>query len=154
MKNLSKFLFAFGLILWGLNAAKAQTSLKDDKAMKAAEVKNLVNNKDYVFEATRTKGAKPLAYHKYDVAIAKDTLVANLPGSKAPLKIASTDFAYNAMKGRKGNWDIIIKPKAGVTSDVKQIKMDVTPQGHASLRVTTYKRGPLALDGYIKQEDY
>ena len=45
-------------------------------------------------------------------------------------------------------------PKAGVTSDVKEIKMKVTPQGHASLRVETAHHGPLEMFGYIKQEDY
>jgi hypothetical protein len=156
MKNLSKLILVFALILWGINTVKAQTSLKDDKAMKAAEVKDLVNNKDFVFEATYTKGEKPLSYHKYDVAIAKDTLIANLPGSaKGPVKITSTNFAYNAMKDKRGNWDIVIEPKAGLTSDVKKIKLDITPQGHASLRViTSGHHGPLALDGYIKQEDY
>jgi hypothetical protein len=155
MKNLSKLILAFGLILWGLSTAKAQTSLKDDKARKATEVKGLVNSKDFVFEATKEdmrKGGMPLNYHKYDVAVAKDTLVANLPGSSRPLKIATTNYTYSEMKGKKG-YDIIIKPKAGLTSDVKQIKMEVSPQGHASLRVST-NHGPLELDGYIKQEDY
>jgi hypothetical protein len=158
MKNLSKFLIVFTLIFWGLNTVKAQSSLKDDKAEKAKEVRGFVKQKDFVFEATRAdlrKGEKPLNYHAYDVAVSKDTLVANLPGSaKGPIKIASTDYAYNAVKGKNGDWDIFIKPKAGLTSDVKQIRMEVTPQGHASMRVITANRGPLELNGYIKQEDY
>jgi hypothetical protein len=158
MKNLSKFLMVFTLIFWGLNTVKAQSSLKDDKAEKAKEVRGFVKGKDFVFEATQAdlrKGEKPLNYHAYDVAVSKDTLVANLPGSgKGPLKIASTDYAYNAVKGKNGDWDIFIKPKAGLTSDVKQIRMEVTPQGHASMRVITATRGPLELNGYIKQEDY
>ena len=158
MKNLSRFIMVFTLIFLGLNTVNAQTSLKDDKAAKATEVKKFINNKDFVFEATQAdlrKGEKPLNYHAYDVAVTKDTLVANLPGSgKGPLKIASTDYAYSAMKGKNGDWDIFIKPKAGLTSDVKQIKMEVTPQGHASMRVITANRGPLELNGYIKQEDY
>jgi len=153
MKTLSKLLFVFSLVFCALNMAKAQSSLQDDKVQKASEVKKLVNSKDYVFEATAAKGQK-LGYHKYDVAIAKDTLVANLPGMSAPMKVASTDYTYSKMENGKGGYNITIKPKAGLTSDVKQIKIDVTPQGHASLRVTTSGRGPLALDGYIKQEDY
>src|SRR5258708_4174597 len=155
MKNLSKLIIVFALIAWGASTARAQTSLKDDKARKAAEVKSQINSKDFVFEATKEdtrKAGMPLTYHKYDVAIAKDTLVANLPGSKAPLKISTTDYTFSEMRGKHG-YDIIIKPKAGVTSDVKQIKMQVTPQGSALLRVTT-QHGPLELNGYIKQEDY
>jgi len=152
MKNLSKLLLVLTLGIWGLNTAKAQSALKADKAEKATEVKNLVNNKDFVFEATNTKGKTPLTYHKYNVAISKDTLVANLPGNKGPLKISSTDYAYSEWRSKAG-YEITIKPKAGVTSDVKQIRMEVTPQGHASVRVNS-GHGPLSLNGYIKQEDY
>jgi hypothetical protein len=158
MKTLSKLILVFALIFWGLNTARAQTSLRDDKAMKATELKSQIDNKDFVFEATKEgmrKGGMPLQYHKYDVAIAKDTLVANLPGStNGPLKISSRDYVYSEMQGKHG-YNIIIRPKAGVTSDVKQIKMQVTTQGHASVRITTAnRRGPLEFDGYIKQEDY
>ena len=152
MKNLSKLLLVLALGIWGLNTAKAQGSLKADKAERATEVKNLVNSKDYVFEATKTKSDKSLGYHKYDVAISKDTLIANLPGSKRPLKIATTDYAYSEWKGKSG-YEILIKPKAGITGEVKQIKMEVSPQGHASLYVSG-NHGPLSLSGYVKQEDY
>jgi hypothetical protein len=158
MKNLSKLLFAFALV-WGINAVKAQTSLKDDKAKKATEVSGLVNSKNYVFEANQgnpaQKGTVPADYHKYNVAISKDTLIAYLPGhGTSPVKITTTNFAYNAMEGKKGNWDIVIKPKSGITSDVKELKLNVSPTGHASLYVKTASRGPLSFDGYIKQEEY
>jgi hypothetical protein len=156
MKSVSKLSLVFALILWGLNTVMAQTSLQDDKAMKAKEVKSQINNKDFVFEATHAdlkKGAEHLKYHKYDVAIEKDTLIANLPGmGRGPLKIATTDYSYNEWKGKRG-YEIVIKPKAGITSSVKQIRMEVTPQGHASVQVTS-RRGPLDLSGYVKQEDY
>ena len=148
MKNLSKLLLVFALGIWGLNTAKAQSSLKTDKAEKAAEIKKLVNNKDYVFEATNAKGAKSMGY----VAISKDTLIANLPESKRPLKISTTDYAYSEWRGKSG-YEIVIKPKAGITGDVKQIRMEVTPQGHASVLVKS-SHGPLSLNGYVKQEDY
>jgi hypothetical protein len=152
MKSLSKLLLAFGLLIGGLNAVKAQSSLKDDKADKATEVKSLVNSKDFVFEATK-KGAMPLSYHKYDVAVSKDTLIAYLPGHAAPLKFNCTNFAYNVMDGKGGSMDVVIKPDAKM-ADVKQIKMDISPQGHAMLRVVRTNGGPLTFDGYIKQEDY
>jgi hypothetical protein len=149
MKSLSKLFLAFILLL-GLNVAKAQTSLKDDKAQKATEVKGLINNKDYVFEA---KGDNALNHRKY-VAISKDTLIADLPGySKGgPIKFATTHFAYNEWRSKKGSWDIVIKPKTNM-SDVKELKLDIMPSGHASLRVIG-GHGPLTIDGYIKQEDY
>ncbi len=154
MENLSKLFFVSALVFWGLNTAKAQSSLKDDRAMKAIEVKDLVKNKDIVFEATRTKGEMPLKYHKYDVAVSKDTLVAYLPKKSGGVeKFDCTSFAYNAMRGKNGGWDIVIKPNTNM-SDVKQLKLDVTREGHASLHVIRNNGGPLSLDGYIKQEDY
>jgi len=148
MKNLSRLLLVFALGIWGLNTAKAQSSMQDDKADKATEVKQLVNNKDYVFEATNANGAKTMGY----VAISKDTLIANLPESKRPLKISTANYAYSEWRGKTG-YEILIKPKAGITGKVKQIRMEVTPQGHASVLVKS-NHGPLSLNGYIKQEDY
>jgi len=152
MKNASKFLFVLALFLLGLNTVKAQQSSKDDKQMKATEVKNLVNSKDFVFEATN-KGKMPLNYHKYDVAIAKDTLVANLPGHTGPVKFDCTKFDFDVVKGKNGVMDVIIKPNTNM-ADVKRIKMEITPQGHASVFVSRRNGGPLSLAGYIKQEDY
>jgi hypothetical protein len=156
MKTLSKLCLVFVLIFAGLSTVRAQNSLKNDKAMKADEVKGFVNGQNYVFEATHTdskKGDMPLKYHKYDVAISKDTLIAYLPGKNGPVKFDCTNFAYNAMRGKSGSWDVVIKPKTNM-SDVKQLKLDISPQGHASLRVIRNNHGPLELDGYIKQEDY
>ncbi|HEY2580464.1 MAG TPA: DUF4251 domain-containing protein [Mucilaginibacter sp.] len=157
MKSLSKLFFVFTLVLWGLNTAKAQSSLKNDKASKAAEVKDLVNNKDIVFEATTAsseKGNQPLNYHRYHVAVAKDTLVATLPGPNGDVvKFDCTKFAYNAVKGKNGTWDITIKPETKM-GDIKELKLAVAPQGNASLHVVRSHGGPLSLDGYIKQEDY
>jgi hypothetical protein len=55
MKNLSKLIVVFAFIFCGVNATRAQTSLKDDRAMKAKEVKSQINSKDFVFEATRRR---------------------------------------------------------------------------------------------------
>jgi len=151
MKSLSKVLLAFALLVWGLSSVKAQSSPQDDKETKATEVKGLVNNKTFVFEAEK-KGNQPLGYHVYSVAVSKDTLIAYLPGQSGPLKFNSTNFGFNVIDTKDGGMDIIIKP--GPATDVKQIKMNITSQGTASLYMTRRNAGPLSLDGYIKQEDY
>jgi hypothetical protein len=157
MKTLGKLILVSALLLWGVNTVRAQGSIKDDKAKKAAEVKKLVNSKDYVFEATHEnpqKGEKPLKYHRYDVAFAKDTLIADLPGyANGPVKFDCTKYAYSAVKGKNGAWDITVKPKTNM-SDVKQLKLDVYPNGYASLKVVSRDHGPLSFDGYVKQEEY
>jgi hypothetical protein len=149
MKSLGKLFLAAGLVVTGLCTAKAQTSLKDDKADKAAEVQRLIQNKDYVFEATK-EGKMPTGYHKVDIAVDKDTLLAFLPGH---MKFDTRDYAYSTWQGKNGNWEVMLKPKTGM-SDVKKIKMDISSQGMAMVEVDRSHGGPLSLKGYIKQEDY
>jgi len=152
MKSISKLFFVLIAVFAGLNTVKAQTSLKDDKADKAAEVKGFVQSKDYVFEAT-TKGSMPLGYHKFGVAIDRDTLIATLPGSSGKVKFDCTKYGYSEWRGKNGDWNVVIKPNTQM-ADVKQIKMEITPQGHAMVEVKRSHGGPLDLNGYVKQEDY
>jgi Domain of unknown function (DUF4251) len=156
MKTLSKLLLVSALGIWGLNTASAQTAPKYDRALKRIEVSNLVDNKDYVFEANNVdtkKGAMPLKYHKFDVALSKDTLVACLPTKSGNnLELSSTSYTYNEWKNKAGDRIVVIDPAAN-SANIKEIRMDITPTGHTSVSVRT-AHGPLALDGYIKQEDY
>src|ERR1700753_1532384 len=128
MKTLSKLLFALGFTVFGITAVNAQTALTTDRNKKASEVKRLVNNKDYVFEATQSdmkKGDMSLKYHKYDVALDKDTLVANLPGKNGPVKFDCTNYTYNSWRGKNGSWNVVIKPQSNMT-DIRQIRMDIS----------------------------
>lgn len=156
MKNLGKLILVSALAVWGLNTASAQTAPKYDRALKKIEVRDLVDSKDYVFEANNSdtkKGAMPLAYHKFNVGLSKDTLVANLPSkSGESLSLSSTSYTYTEWMNKTGDRIVVINPAAN-NANIKQIRMDITPLGHASISVKT-SRGPLALDGYIKQEDY
>ncbi|HZY35169.1 MAG TPA: DUF4251 domain-containing protein [Mucilaginibacter sp.] len=152
MKSIGKLFFVLVAVFAGLNTVSAQNSLKDDKADKAAEIKGLIQKKDYVFEATN-KGKMPLGYHKYDVAIDKDTLIANLPASSGKIKFDCTKYGYSEWRGKNGDWNIVIKPNTQM-ADVKQINMEITPQGHAMIEVKRSHGSPLALNGYVKQEDY
>lgn len=157
MKNLSKIVWIFAIVLLGLNVAKAQSSLKDDKSLKHAEVKDLIANKDYVFEANSKDPAinDPSASHHQYVAIAKDTLIARLPNKSGaePVKVSCSNYSYNAFKDKNGHWEITIKPNTGIR-DVKQLKLDITPNGSASLLVYQSYKKPVVYNGYIKQEDY
>lgn len=157
MKSLNKLILVFTLVCGALNTIKAQQSLQDDKASKADEVKGLIQSENYVFEATvdPKKGNDSLKYHKYAVAISKDTLIANLPpyASGDSIKFTCTNFKYEATKGKDGHWDISIKPNTAI-SNVKQLLINVAPTGRASLRVLSPGHNPLLFEGYIKQEDY
>lgn len=155
MKNLSKVMMALALLFFGINAVKAQSSLRQDRAMKAKQVKKFVNSRDYVFEATHTgyqKGDRHLRYHRYDIALDKDTLLAQLPG-KHPVQFNCTDYAYHATRTGNGGWHVVIRPRTSMT-DVRQINMNISSQGEAAVRVDRNHMGPLTFNGYIKQESY
>jgi len=157
MKNLSKLFIVFALGVLGSNIASAQSSLSDDKAIKAREVDSLIKCKSFVFEATREdlkKGEKPLPYHAYDVAISKDTLIAYLPTkSGGILKFDCTNYGYNTWKAENGDMIIVLNPNTSM-SDVKELRLDITPLGHASLSVKRPNKIVMAFDGYVKQESY
>lgn len=156
MKNLSKLMMAFALLFFGVNAVKAQSSLRQDKAMKAKRVEKFVNSKDYVFEATHTgysRGDRQLPYHRYDIALDKDTLIAHLPGSARPVKFDCTNYAYHVSRANNGGWHVLIRPRASMTR-VKEINMNISSQGEARVRVDRSNMGPLNFNGYIKQESY
>ena len=159
MKNLSKIGIALLFVAWGFSTANAQQSLKEDEARRVAEVKKLVDQNDYVFEAERAdfrKHSTPLKYHNFFVAMSKDTLLVCLPLKKSGLvkfDIANQAYYYYKQVNDDGSINISIVPKSTI-SDVKELKIDVTPEGQASVNVFRKGRGPLSFDGYIKQEDY
>lgn len=157
MKNLSKLIFVFASVLWGVNASQAQVPSKEDKTDRATEVKSLINKKDFVFKAMSGNASEKSQSHNMQpyVAVLHDTLVVNLSGQTPgeSVKFNGTHFGYQATQDKKGDWDIIIKPSTGM-SNVKELNLAVMPSGHASLHVIRSHGSPLSYVGYIKQEDY
>jgi hypothetical protein len=154
MKSAFKFICVLAIALSGIGLAKAQSSLKDDKATKQTEIKDLIQNKDYVFEATTITPSDSSSNHHRYVAISKDTLITRLPGGSAePIKLSSTNYSYTATQSKNGSWYILIKPGANA-DNVKQLKLDITPNGSATLLVVKTDKKSITYNGYIKQEDY
>jgi hypothetical protein len=156
MKTFSKLFFLLALVFGASAGVRAQASLADDKAMKADEVDSLIKNKNYVFEATPVNPKTSVAvYHKYSVGITRDTLVAWLPGptGKDTAKISCTSYDYHVAKNEKGNRLVYIKPNSAM-GDVRQLSIDITPTGRATLRVVKNGGATFTLEGYIKQETY
>jgi len=156
MKNWSKLFVVFALVVFGVNQARAQRSLKDDEANKAAEVKDLVNGGRYTFEATKLvsgKGeSKPLKA-TYNLDISKDTLIANLPSARSgSIRFTCTHFAYGTEPGKNGHHEIVIQPKEK-TADMQaeKLKLDISSLGYTTLTVIRPKQSPLSYYGYIKE---
>jgi len=158
MKNWSKLFVVFTLVIFGVNQARAQRSLKDDEAKKATEVKNLVDGGRYTFEATKLvsgkSDSKPLT-GRYDLDISKDTLIANLPSSGSEgIRFTCTHFAYSTAPGKKGHREITIQPNektADMQQQVEKLKLDISSLGYTTLTVIRTKQSPVSYYGYIKE---
>lgn len=163
MKNLSKLFVVFALIFVGVNTTKGQSSLKDDEANKAAEVKDLINSGKYTFKATKIiqKGNYSALSSGYALDVSKDTLIANLPDaggtSNKPdeegIQFTSTHFNCHMATGKNGHEEITIQPTAnssGDMKDVRKLKLDISSLGRTTLIVST-SHGPVSYYGYIKQ---
>jgi hypothetical protein len=165
MKNLSKFL-VFTLIICSVNTVMAQTSLKDDEADKAAEVKTLVTSGRYTFEASKEvarKGDNRSVRPGDDLDISKDTLIAYLPSvGKKPMTpvmaraagITCTHFSYNMTPETNGSYNVSIRPEekyAKEIRDIKKINMHISKEGYATVTVDRTNHSPMVYYGYIKE---
>ncbi|HEY6978149.1 MAG TPA: DUF4251 domain-containing protein [Chitinophagaceae bacterium] len=146
-----------------LHPVHAQDSAKDSKASKELSVKNMVDNRNYVFVAQIalpvTGGMKQLTSY-YDLQVSKDTIVSALPyfgraytapidPSEGGINFTSTNFDYTTTVRKKGGWDVLIKPKDG--KDVQQLFLTISENGYAVLQVASNNRQAISFNGYITE---
>lgn len=133
------------------------------KGDKKNAVKSMVDSKDYVFKADYVipmRGTSRSLTSDYDLAVSKDTVKAYLPffgraytapmdPTQGGIKFTSTDFDYQTKEKKKGGWQVTIEPKDA--ADVRQLMLDISENGYASLRVTSNNREAISFNGYIKE---
>ncbi|OQP62667.1 hypothetical protein A3860_27025 [Niastella vici] len=137
--------------------AMAQNKKEDKKA----EIKNIVEARNFVFKAQTalpsSGNARQLTYD-FDLTVSKDTIISDLPyfgraytaplnPSVGPLNFTSTDFHYKVTDRKKGGWVINITPKD--QQDPKQFTLNIFDNGSASVVVTSYNRQPISFNGYV-----
>jgi len=167
MKKLAKLMVVSILIFTGWQTAGAQNSRSQRKAEKQAEVKKMVDNSNFSFEANYAipqGSATRVLTSTYDLKIRKDSVTAFLPyfgvAHLAPpigsddggIKFTSTNFNYKQRELKKGGWEITIKPRdKDITDwkDVQQMILNVSPEGYASLLVISSNRDPISFQGDI-----
>src|SRR5882757_5522738 len=155
--------FLFILSVFVLNTSFAQTAKKDKAAKKTAEIKSMVEAKDYVFKAEYVqpmRGANRYLTSDYDFKVGKDSLVAYLPyfgrayvapmnSDDAGMMFTATHFDYKMVESKNG-WDISIKPKG--TKDIQSIQLSISKDGYADLRITSINRDPISYRGHIQMK--
>lgn len=143
----------------------AQTSVKPKESEKTKKIKELIGNRSYQFQAQTvfpmSGRTRQIAGEGYDVTVSKDTVNSYLPyfgrayaapidPSKGGIQFISKDFEYTEAPGKKGGWDITIKPKD--VRDVQQFFLSVSEDGYASLQVTSTNRQPISFNGIIAEK--
>jgi hypothetical protein len=153
--------FLFILSVFVLNAGFAQSTKKEKAAKKTAEIKSMVEAKDYLFKAEYAqpmRGGNRYITPEYDFKVVKDSLIAYLPyfgrayvapmnTDDAGMKFTATHFDYKMVESKNG-WDISIKPKDA--KDVQSIQLSISKDGYATLRITSMNRDPISYQGYIQ----
>lgn len=145
----------------GLFAQETKAQKKQDKA---AQIKSLIDSRNYVFVA---QNAFPMGGRMrnitpdYNLTVSADSVVSYLPffgraytstdygASKSPLDFKTKSFDYDAKPGKKDGWSITIKPKDN--KGVQSMNLTVSSEGYASLQVTSTDRSAMSFNGYITE---
>ncbi|MBL4678987.1 MAG: DUF4251 domain-containing protein [Mucilaginibacter sp.] len=159
-------IFAIAILAIAMAApVQAQNTKQTKAAKKAQEVKELVDSKNFVFQATYMYpmgGGQQYLSSPYDLTIGKDTVSSFLPyfgvaysnagynnTNDSGIKFTSTKFDYKIKDLKKGGYRIYIKP-----NDVPgntQMYLEVYSNGYANLSVNNINRQNIRFDGYIKE---
>lgn len=136
--------------------------LSNAQNSKEAAIKSLVESQNYVFKAQSTMPmsgrVRQLTTADYDLRVTKESVIAYLPyfgraytapidPSQGGIKFTSQDFEYTATPGKKGGWDVLIKPRD--FKDVQQMTLSISSAGYATLQVNSTSRQPISFNGYI-----
>jgi archaellum component FlaF (FlaF/FlaG flagellin family) len=165
MKTLVKILFALLIAVAIINPAGAQSKKAIKEAKKAAEIKGLIDAKDYIFQASYmypSGGGSRYLTSPYDLTVAPDTVEAYLPyfgvaysgagynsSEDNGIKFKSTKFDYVTKAKKDGSYTINIK--ANDTRNATQMTLQVYANGNADLTVLSMNRQQIRFNGYIKE---
>jgi hypothetical protein len=166
MKTLVKIFFALLIAVAIINPAEAQSKKAIKEAKKAADIKGLIDAKDYVFQALYmypSGGGSRYLTSPYDLTVAPDTVEAYLPyfgvaysnagynsGDDNGIKFKSTKFDYNTSINKK-NGNYTIRIKTDDTNNATQMTLQVYSNGNADLTVLSMNRQQIRFSGYLKE---
>jgi len=172
MKALFRITYILLIALSCFYTANAQTNRADKKAANVAAISNIINTTNYVFKANFANpfrnGQSRALTSDYDLTVAKDTVIAFLPyfgrayladynsATDGGIKFTTTKFDYKVTKNKKGSREILItlnNSSLGDPNAVKTMRLDVSPDGYASLQVISYNRDPISFEGMVQERE-
>lgn len=161
MKSIHKPLLLVVCLLSASLFSMAQKPTK--KEIKRAEIQRSIDSQLYVFHAQQAMsmggGTRQLT-SEYDMRVKPDSITTYLPyfgrayevpygSTDLGLKILTQKFSYQKTVGKKGGWEITIKPTERM--DVQQLYLTVSQDGYATLQVTSLNRQPISFSGYVSK---
>jgi hypothetical protein len=125
------------------------------------QVQNAVQTKEFVFKAQTVmpmSGGSRQLTTEYDVKFLGDSIVSYLPyfgraytasysSQDGGINFTSTKFDYKAKAGKKGAWEVTVKPKDA--KEIQEMNFTISENGSASLRVTSTNKQPISFHGHI-----
>lgn len=140
---------------------QAQTTKDKTTNDHPKSIATVIAQQDYTFRAQSivpTNGPRKELNGYYDLQVTAGKVVSFLPymgriympptdPSSGPLRFTSTDFVYTEQAGKKGGWNVSIKPKD--VRSVHKFALTVSEDGYATLQVTGNDRQPVTFYGYI-----
>ncbi|CAL1519297.1 DUF4251 domain-containing protein [Chitinophaga sp. MM2321] len=158
-----KTVFIFSMIALTTGSLYAQETKTQKKEEKAAEVKALIDSRNYVFVAQSAlpmNGRTRQLTSEYNVTVTADSVVSYLPyfgraysapygSNKSPLDFKTKQFKYTSTPRKKDGWSISVKPTD--QQDIQNINITVSSSGYGTLQVTSNNRQPMSFNGYIKE---
>jgi hypothetical protein len=165
MKTLTKIFLTLIVSVVTVLPGLAQNKKADKEAAKIAEVKQLIQSKNYLFKAQYMypmTGTQQYLTSDYDVKIGQDTVVSYLPyfgvvyfnagynnPSDAGIQFTSIKFEYSVEEKPNGSYLVYIKPKD--TKNTTQMILNVASTGYANLSVQSNNRQLIRFSGYIQE---
>jgi hypothetical protein len=166
MKALIKIFIALFIAFSAIAPATAQNKKSEKQAAKAAAIKQMIESKDFTFEANYaypSYGIQRYLTPSYDLRVTKDTVVSFLPfmgvayssagfnsGDDNGIKFTSTDFTYTSQEKKNGTFYVVIKPKDA--RNASQLALTISPTGSADLTVLSTYREQMRFTGIIKEK--
>ncbi len=164
VQPLLKFsLIAFLLSVLFFQCSSSKENVKQNEKLNTDDVKNMVNNKEFIFVADRVnplRGRSRYLTSEYDVKINKDSLVSFLPyfgrayqapvnPSEGGIQFTSAEFSYQINAVKNNGWYVIIKPKD--YQQIQQFSFRIFENGNASLDVTSTYKDPISFQGNVEK---
>jgi hypothetical protein len=161
MKILMRTLLALIMVITTAFMGQAQNTRKDKNAAKEAEMKKILESKNFTFTAQSVspmRGGTINLTSEYDVRVVQDSVISYLPyfgrAFVAPMnpnedgmKFTSTKFSYVSTP-KKFGYQIVIKPTD--TKDVRQMTLTISTSGYGTLNVSNTNRDPISFYGYVE----